>query len=41
MMPPIGTSRHFTAVQQFSRLWSKADIQHAAVATFQSNPVEI
>jgi len=30
-MPAIGTSRHVAAVQQFSRFWSEADIQRAAL----------
>jgi len=28
----IGTSRHFVAMQQFSRFLSEADIQRAAIA---------
>jgi hypothetical protein len=28
----VGTSRHFAAMQQFSRFLSEADIQRAAIA---------
>jgi hypothetical protein len=30
-MSAFGTSRHFSATQQFSRFWSKADIQRAVL----------
>src|SRR5256885_1879228 len=29
--PDVGTSRHFVATQQYSRSWSEADIQRAAL----------
>jgi hypothetical protein len=31
-MSAIGTSHHFAATQPFSRYWSEADIQRAALA---------
>jgi hypothetical protein len=30
LMSAPGTSRHFTAAQQFGRIWSEADINYRA-----------